>query len=143
MLHLRWIGAQQNFTLLYHKSAFLHREQNIHELLKRCEKGKIPGFNALGSRLLPQIHSYKHKKFVSACYGGGGGSRTPVRKRIHISFSGRSLMFTFPHPNADRRAFRFGSFILHAALKALRGHVHHCMTPYSRAVVLPGKMAAD
>ena len=43
MLHLRWIGAQQNFTLLYHKSGFLHREQNIHELLKRCKKGKSQG----------------------------------------------------------------------------------------------------
>ena len=75
-------------------------------------------------------------------FGGGGGSRTPVRKRIHKSFSGRSLMFTFPRSVADRRATVLSSFILHAALKALRGHVHHCMTSCSRAVVLPGKMAA-
>ena len=68
--------------------------------------------------------------------GGGGGSRTPVRKHIHISFSGRSLMFNFPHTDANRRASEFGSFILHAALKALHGHVHHCVTPYSQAVVL-------
>ena len=96
VLHLRWLGAQQNFTLLYHKSAILHREQNIHELLKRCKKGKIPGFNALGSRLLPQIHSYIHKKFVSACYGGGEGSRTPVRKSIHTAFYECSLSLGFP-----------------------------------------------
>ena len=75
-------------------------------------------------------------------FGGGGGSRTPVRKHIHISFSGRSLMFKFPRPDANRRASGLGSFILHAVLKALRGHVHHCVTPYSQAVVLSGKMAA-
>ena len=51
-------------------------------------------------------------------------------------------MFKVPHTDADRRASVFGSFILHAALKALHGHVHHCVTPYSRVVVLPGKMAA-
>ena len=95
----------------------------------------------MASKSLPCGVFYKITIYVKVC-GGGGGSRTPVRKCIHISFSGRSLMFTFPHPNADRRAFGFGSFILHAALKALRGHVHHCVTPYSRVVVLLGKMAA-
>ena len=111
VLHLRWIGAQQNFTLLYHKSGFLHREQNIHELLKRCKKGKIPGFNALGSRLLPQIHSYIHKKFVSACYGGGGESRTRVRKPIHTPFYERSLLLKFPLFTDNKRTVRRGSFI--------------------------------
>ncbi len=85
---------------------------------------------------------HRHKWAVLLLFGGGGGSRTPVRKRIHISFSGRSLMFKFPQTDANRRASEFGSFILHAALKALRGHVHHCVTPYSQAVVLSGKMAA-
>lgn len=106
VLHLRWIGAQQNFTLLYHKSGFLHREQNIHELLKRCKKGKIPGFNALGSRLLPQIHSYIHKKFVSACYGGGEGNRTPVRKSDCQAFSERSLRFNIPSPRRPQTGSR-------------------------------------
>ena len=96
----------------------------------------------MASKSLPCGVFYKITIYVKVS-GGGGGSRTPVRKCIHISFSGRSLMFKFPYTDADRRASVFSSFILHAALKALRDHVHHCMTPYSRAVVLPGKMAAN
>ena len=96
----------------------------------------------MASISLPCGVFHKITIYVKVC-GGGGGSRTPVRKCIHISFSGRSLMFKFPYTDADRRASVFGSFILHAALKALRDHVHHCMTPYSQAVVLSGKMAAD
>ena len=96
----------------------------------------------MASISLPCGAFYKITIYVKVC-GGGGGSRTPVRKRIHKSFSGRSLMFTFPRTDANRRASELGSFILHAGLKALPGHVHHCMTPCSQAVVLSGKMAAD
>ena len=142
MLHLRWIGAQQNFTLLYHKSAILHREQNIHELLKRCKKGKIPGFNALGSRLLPQIHSYKHKKFVSACYGGGEGNRTPVRRQLGKNFSGRSLLFTFPHPGGNKHPTGISSFMMHGMGKAYHTHGLHSDHTRARLVDLPGRMGA-
>ena len=30
--------------------------------------------------------------------GGAEGNRTPVRRQLDKTFSGRSLLFTFPHP---------------------------------------------
>ena len=55
---------------------------------------------------------------------------------------GADDLFTFPLPCAARQAHGFSSFIVHGALKALRAHVHHLVTPTSRAVVLPGRTAA-
>jgi len=43
--------------------------------------------------------------------GGGGGSRTPVRKPLDKNFSERSLLFTFPHPIGNKHPIGFGSFI--------------------------------
>ena len=57
--------------------------------------------------------------------GGGGGSRTPVRKRFLGNLSGRRRSFTFPYPGVGRQTTGLGSFIVHGALKALRTHVHH------------------
>ena len=64
------------------------------------------------------------------CFGGGGGSRTPVRKRFNGNFSGRRRSFTFPHPDVGRQTSGLGSFIVHGALKALRTHGHHSTTPH-------------
>ena len=36
------------------------------------------------------------KRFGLYCFGGGGGSRTRVRKPIHIYFSGCRLLFKLP-----------------------------------------------
>lgn len=58
-------------------------------------------------------------------FGGGGGSRTPVRKRFLGNLSGRRRSFTFPYPGVGRQTTGLGSFIVHGALKALRTHVHH------------------
>ena len=44
-------------------------------------------------------------------FGGGGGSRTPVRKQLDRNFSGCSLLFTFPHPDGSRHPAGFSSFI--------------------------------
>ncbi len=63
-------------------------------------------------------------------FGGGGGNRTPVRKRFNRNFSGRRRLFTFPRPGAKRHARGLGSFMMHGALKALRTHVHHSSTPH-------------
>ena len=62
---------------------------------------------------------------VGIPFGGGGGSRTPVRKRFLSNFSGRRRSFTFPCPDVGRQTSGLGSFIVHGALKALRTHVHH------------------
>ena len=64
------------------------------------------------------------------CFGGGGGSRTPVRKRFLGNLSGRRRSFTFPCPVAGRQAKGLGSFMIHGALKALRTHGHHSTTPH-------------
>ncbi len=61
---------------------------------------------------------------------GGGGSRTPVRKRFNKNFSGRRRLFTFPHPGVSRHTQRLGSFMIHGTRKALRTHVHHSTTPH-------------
>ena len=62
---------------------------------------------------------------VGIPFGGGGGSRTPVRKRFSRNFSGRRRFFPFPHPDVSRHTSGIGSFMIHGALKALRTHVHH------------------
>ena len=69
-------------------------------------------------------------KFGLCCFGGGGGSRTPVRKRFLGNFSGRRRSFTFPCPGVGRQTTGLGSFIVHGALKALRTHGHHSTTPH-------------
>ena len=69
-------------------------------------------------------------KFGLCCFGGGGGSRTPVRKRFLGNLSGRRRSFTFPCPVAGRQAKGLGSFMIHGALKALRTHGHHSTTPH-------------
>ena len=61
--------------------------------------------------------------------GGGGESRTPVRKHFHRNFSGRRRLFTFPYPGVSRHTQGLGSFMMHGALKALRAHVRHSSTP--------------
>ena len=63
--------------------------------------------------------------FAWLSFGGGEGSRTPVRKRFNGNFSGRRRLFTFPYPGVGRHTQGLGSFIVHGALKALRTHVHH------------------
>ena len=67
--------------------------------------------------------------FVWRFFGGGGGSRTPVRKRFLGNLSGRRRSFTFPRPVAGRQAKGLGSFMIHGALKALRTHGRHFVTP--------------
>ena len=74
--------------------------------------------------------------------GGGGGSRTPVRKHFFRNLSGRRRLFEFPRRGANRHASRSGSFICHAGGKAYPGHVHHLDHAQARLVVLPGWTAA-
>ena len=54
--------------------------------------------------------------------GGGGGCRTPVRKRFSRNFSVRRRLLRpegrFPFREASRHACRSGSFIVHGARKA-------------------------
>ena len=75
-------------------------------------------------------------------YGGGDGNRTHVRKQLGKNFSGRSLLFTFPHPGGNKHPTGFGSFMMHGTLKALRTHGLHSDHTRARLVDLPGRMGA-
>ena len=70
-------------------------------------------------------------KFGFARFGGGEGSRTPVRKPFHGSFSGRRRSSGFPSRRAHRQTQRIGSFMMRGTLKALRTHGRHSSTPRS------------
>ena len=50
--------------------------------------------------------------------GGAEGNRTPVRKQLGKSFSGRSLLFTFPHPGESKHPTGVSSFMIHGTRKA-------------------------
>ena len=78
---------------------------------------------------VPQpIHKRKlvlvKEEFDASSFGGGGESRTPVRKHIHRNFSGRIRLFTFPRLHGSRNPYRLSSFMIPGPLKALRTQVH-------------------
>ena len=51
-------------------------------------------------------------------FGGAEGNRTPVRKQLGKNFSGRSLLFTFPHPIGNKHPMGISSFMMHGTRKA-------------------------
>ena len=83
-----------------------------------------------------------HPQRVDFLFGGAEGNRTPVRKQLGKTFSGRSLLFTFPHPIGNKHSMGLGSFKMHGALKALRTHVLHSNDTRARLVDLPGRVRA-
>ena len=58
------------------------------------------------------------KKFGFLMFGGAEGNRTPVRKQLGKNLSGRSLLFTFPHPGGNKHPTGIGSFMMHGMRKA-------------------------
>ena len=79
---------------------------------------------------------------LSTLFGGDEGNRTPVRKQFGRTFSGRSLLFTFPYRTENKHPVRLSSFMMHGALKALRTHGLHSDHTRARLVDLPGRMGA-
>ena len=75
-------------------------------------------------------------------YGGAEGNRTPVRRQLDRTFSGRSLLFTFPLPHGNKHPYGISSFIMHGTRKALRTHVLYSNHTRARLVDLPGRMGA-
>ena len=55
---------------------------------------------------------------LSCLFGGAEGNRTPVRKQLGKNFTGRSLLFTFPHPGGNKHPTGISSFMIHGARKA-------------------------
>ena len=79
---------------------------------------------------------------LSTLFGGGEGNRTPVRKQLGKNFSGRSLLFTFPHPGGNKHPTGISSFMMHGMGKAYHTHVLHSDHTRARLVDLPGRMGA-
>ena len=100
-------------------------------------------------RFSPLGHFYDQRKdvrveseFVCALYGGAEGNRTPVRKQLGKNFSGRSLLFTFPHPGGNKHPTGISSFMMHGMGKAYHTHGLHSDHTRARLVDLPGRMGA-
>ncbi len=74
--------------------------------------------------------------------GGDEGNRTPVRKQLGGTFSGRSLLFTFPYPAGNKHPAGFSSFMMHGVGKAYHTHVLHSNDTQAWLVDLPGRMRA-
>ena len=76
------------------------------------------------------------------CFYGDEGNRTPVRKQLDKTFSGCSLLFTFPLPHGNKHPYGIGSFMMHGMGKAYHTHVLHSNHTRARLVDLPGRMGA-
>ena len=74
--------------------------------------------------------------------GGAEGNRTPVRRQLGGNFSGRSLLFTFPHPGGNKHPTGISSFMMHGMGKAYHTHGLHSNHTLARLVDLPGRMGA-
>ena len=75
-------------------------------------------------------------------FGGAEGNRTPVRKQLGKTFSGRSLLFTFPLPHGNKHSYGIGSFMMRGMGKAYHTHGLHSNDTQARLVDLPGRMRA-
>ena len=78
----------------------------------------------------------------SAECGGAEGNRTPVRRQLGGTFSGCSLLFTFPRLHGNKHPYSLSSFIMHGTRKALRTHGLYSDHTRARLVDLPGRMGA-
>ena len=74
--------------------------------------------------------------------GGAEGNRTPVRRQLDKTFSERSLLFTFPHPDGNKHPPGISSFMMHGMGKAYHTHVLYSNHTRARLVDLPGRMGA-
>ena len=79
---------------------------------------------------------------VGIPFGGAEGNRTPVRRQLDKTFSGRSLLFTFPSRVGNKHPTQVSSFMMHGMGKAYHTHVLHSNHTRARLVDLPGRMGA-
>ena len=113
---------------------------------KSCEIPQIEFYRFAPESVVFPMTFIAKKNFqgenLESSSGGGGESRTPVRKQLDWNFSGRSPLFTFPHPDGNGHPAGFGSFMMHGAGKAYRTHGLHSNHTRARLVDLPGRMGA-
>ena len=90
--------------------------------------GSVPHRMALLRKARCASHAKSHPTGW-LLHGGAEGNRTPVRKQLDWTFSGRSLLFTFPRRGGSRHSTRLGSFMMHDAGKAYCVHGRRFVTP--------------
>jgi len=92
---------------------------------------------------IPYLANKKERLKASLfLFGGAEGNRTPVRRQLGKNFSGRSLLFTFPHPDENKHPAEFSSFMMRGMGKAYHTHGLHSNHTRHRLVDLPGRMGA-
>ena len=131
---------------LYRGDSKIHNTVVCKSKMQRCRRESlaVTAFSAVKQRYRCRYDCINS----GISFGGGEGSRTPVRKRIHKNFSGRSRLFRescSPRSHHSRQADTPAgqvSFIMRGMGKAYHTHVHHETTPDTRLVVLPGQTAA-
>lgn len=129
---------------------------------KMCEKNdpqnRTREKGQYGYNILVKLHRIEQKKaksrrkgqketraqdgLDSSKTGGAEGNRTPVRKQLGKNFSGRSLLFTFPHSGGNKHPTEIGSFMMRGMGKAYHTHGLHSNHTRARLVDLPGRMGA-
>lgn len=65
------------------------------------------------------------EEFDASSSGGGEGSRTPVRKPFHRTFSGCRRLFTFPSHAVNRHTAQVGRVMMRGTVNSFRTHGHH------------------
>ena len=94
------------------------------------------------SRRKGQKETRAQELLNSSKSGGAEGNRTPVRRQLGKNFSGRSLLFTFPHPGGNKHPTGISSFMMRGMGKAYHTHGLHSNHTRARLVDLPGRMGA-
>ena len=123
-------GSQNHFK---EKGEF---EYNFLVKLHRKEQKKSK------SRRKGQKETRAQELLNSSKSGGAEGNRTPVRRQLGKNFSGRSLLFTFPHPGGNKHPTGISSFMMRGMGKAYHTHGLHSNHTRARLVDLPGRMGA-
>ena len=111
-------------------------EYNFLVKLHRKEQKKLK------SRRKGQKETRAQELLNSSKSGGAEGNRTPVRRQLGKNFSGRSLLFTFPHPGGNKHPTGISSFMMRGMGKAYHTHGLHSNHTRARLVDLPGRMGA-
>ena len=101
---------------------------------RRRDGSAIPSISITGGPRPPSAVGAQTERTsfrMSFRFGGGGESRTPVRKPFHGNFSGRRRLLREScspcsrHPGQAVTPRGLVSFMIHGRRKALPAHVHH------------------
>ena len=130
-----------NKIFVIDNSKHAHKELQLLSVEYIFNDGKNLGYGKAHNIALHKTITRTPKGCV-LLFGGAEGNRTPVRKQLGKNFSGRSLLFTFPHPGGNKHPTGISSFMMHGMGKAYHTHGLHSDHTRARLVDLPGRMGA-